>query len=271
MWAAPWLAEVEGFDRPTVVRHLMMMAIMLCVSGVALGRLAGALRHRGITTERMLSDVAVIGVAAQIAVIARVPFPSYVLWPVMAVGGAATVLSYTILPGYFPKAASGRANAALNLLHLTTAFAVQWLTGVIIDLWPSVDGHRPVEAYQSAFALNIAMQVAAVIWFALPMAMSLRLRRGWPALPRPQLLRAHTATKSSDRYQAAHRIWQHRMTEAEAQRVWWRRTALGAAVLCGLMTSSAVLSTVGPPIVVLVIAAEEPNASDVDVSVAARR
>ena len=269
LWAAPWLAEVEGFGRPTVVRHLMMMAIVLCVSGVALGRLADAHRHHGISTERVLRAVAVIGIAAQMAVIARLPFPSYVLWPIMAVGGAATVLSYTILPGYFPKAASGRANAALNLLHLATAFAVQWLTGVIIDLWPSVDGRQPVAAYQSAFALNVVMQIAAVGWFALPMA--LRRRRDWLPLPRPRLLRAHAATTSSDRYSRARHRWHEQVIEAEIQRLWWRRTALGAAVVCGLVTSSAVLSIVGPPIIVHIIAAEDSGIVEYGVSNADRR
>jgi MFS family permease len=271
LWAAPWLAEVEGFDRPTVVRHLMLMAITLCASGVALGRLAGAFRQRGISTESVLGAVAVLGLSAQIAAIARWPIPSSMLWSLMAVGGAATVLSYTILPGYFPKAASGRANAALNLLHLTVAFAVQWLTGVIVDLWSSVDGRHPVEAYQAAFALNLVMQVAAVAWFALPARMSVRRRRGKPASPRPQLLRAHAATPSSNPYQDAQRVWQDRVTAAETQRLWWRRTALGAAVLCALVTSSAVLSMAGPPIVVHVIAAEDRGSSEYDGSIGARR
>lgn len=30
------------------------------------------------------------------------------------------------------------------------------------------DGHRPIMAYQVAFGLNLALQMAAMVWFALP-------------------------------------------------------------------------------------------------------
>ena len=256
LWAAPWLASVEGFDRPTVVRHLLVMAIALCISGLAFGRLAGAARHRGIPAEWLLAGIAIIGIVAQLAVILRWPLPSYLLWALMACGGAATVLSYAILPGYFPKAASGRANAALNLLHLTVAFLVQWMSGVIIDLWPSADGRHPVEAYQAAFAMIAALQGAAVVWFAFPVVVPVRRSRPLPS--RPELLSAVWVVPSDRRYQDARHVWQTRSNEAEAQKVLWRRTALCSAIMCGLMIGSVVEAIIGSPLSVHAIAWEEP-------------
>ncbi len=34
--------------------------------------------------------------------------------------------------------------------------------------WPLVDGHRTVLAYQVAFGVNVAVQITAFVWFALP-------------------------------------------------------------------------------------------------------
>ena len=107
-------------------------------------------------------------IATQLALILRLPLPSYLHWAVVAAVGAATVLSFAILAEYFPKELAGRANGALNLFHIAAAFAVQYATGVVLQHWRPQAGHYPEIAYQTAFALNLAFQVAAWIWFIFP-------------------------------------------------------------------------------------------------------
>jgi MFS family permease len=111
--------------------------------------------------------------------ILRWPLPSYILWAVVAAAGAATVLSYAILAEYFPKEIAGRANGALNVFHIGGAFVLQYATGVVLQYWTPQAGHYPEIAYQIAFALNLAVQIAAWVWFALPQLQGL-LRRRWP-------------------------------------------------------------------------------------------
>jgi len=82
--------------------------------------------------------------------------------------GAATVLSFAILAEYFPKELAGRANGALNLFHIAAAFVVQYATGVVLQHWTPQAGHYPEIAYKTALALNLALQVAAWIWFMFP-------------------------------------------------------------------------------------------------------
>jgi ParB family chromosome partitioning protein len=85
-------------------------------------------------------------------------------------------LSYAILAEYFPTELAGRANAALNLFHIGGAFVVQYVTGLVVQLWAPTDGHYPEIAYQTAFAFNVGLQIAAAIWFALTWVLA-RLRR----------------------------------------------------------------------------------------------
>jgi MFS family permease len=66
---------------------------------------------------------------------------------VIAAAGAATVLSFAVLAQYFPKAVSGRANAALGVLNMGTAFGLQCLSGFIVALWPADGGRYPAEAH----------------------------------------------------------------------------------------------------------------------------
>jgi MFS family permease len=179
LWAAPWFSDVEGLDRPTLLQNLFVMAIALSLGALVLGVAADRLRRRGVGPRALLGLVATVFVVAQLALILRLPMPSCIPWAVVAAVGAATVLSYAILAEYFPKEIAGRANAALNVFHIGGAFVLQYMTGVIIQLWSPIDGHYPEIAYQSAFALNVSLQIAAGIWFAFPWVQAY-LRRRWP-------------------------------------------------------------------------------------------
>jgi len=182
LWAAQWFADVDGFDRAGVVRHLFMMAIALSVGAIGLGIAADRLRRRGVGPEVLLGLVATVFIAIQLALILRLPLPSYVLWSGVAATGAATVLSYAILAEYFPKELTGRANGALNLFHVAMAFVAQYATGLVVQQWIPDAGHYPEEAYRTAFAVNVAFQVAAWVWFVMPRA-PLRPPVAWQ--PRP--------------------------------------------------------------------------------------
>lgn len=182
LWVAQWLADVDGLDRAAVVQHLFIMAVALSVGAIGLGVAADRLRRRGVGTETLLGLVATIFIAIQLALILQLPLPSYILWSGVAATGAATVLSYAILAEYVPKELTGRANGALNLFHIAAAFAVQYVTGVVVQQWIPDAGHYPEVAYQTAFALNVGFQIAAWVWFMVPRA-SLRPPVAWQ--PRP--------------------------------------------------------------------------------------
>jgi MFS family permease len=168
LWAAQWLKDVEGLDRTGVVFHLFAMAVALSLGAILLGVTADRLRRRGVGPEVLLGLVAAVFIVTQSALILRLPLSSYLQWAIVAAVGAATVVSFGILAEYFPKELAGRANGALNLFHIAAAFIVQYATGVVLQHWTPEAGHYPEIAYQTAFALNLALQLAAWIWFMFP-------------------------------------------------------------------------------------------------------
>jgi ABC transporter substrate binding protein len=107
----------------------------------------------------------VLFIVAELALILRLPVPSYLVWAIVGSMGAATVLSFTILAEYFPSEIAGQANAALNILHIFGAFLLQYAIGVIVDIWGSKDGHYPMIAYQAAFTIILSLQVLAWSWY----------------------------------------------------------------------------------------------------------
>lgn len=168
LWAAPWLRDVDGLDRAATVHHLSVMALAVCAGGLVLGAAADRLRRAGVKTESLLVSALGLSMLAQAALILRWPLPSLLPWTIIAGAGAATVLSYALMGEYFPKAISGRANGALNLLHVGGAFVLQSTTGFIIEQWPETAGAYPAEAHQVAMAIPLVLQLVAVGWFAVP-------------------------------------------------------------------------------------------------------
>jgi len=175
LWAAPWMEDVEKLDRPAIVRHLFVMAIALSLGSLALGAGAHLLRKRGVRAQDFLLMVAGLFVAAELALILAEPTSSYVLWAIVASLGGASVLTYAILPEYFPANMIGQANAVLSSCHIAGAFFLQYTTGFVVNLWTGHSGHYPPIAYRMAFALIVILQIVAAIWFAFP---AIRARLG---------------------------------------------------------------------------------------------
>ena len=230
LWAAPWLSDVEAFDRQTVIRHLFVMAVAFGIAATLLGTLSDRLRKLDIATESLFGCIALISIMSELSILLRWPIPSYLCWALVALTGAAGVLGHTIIAAYFPKEASGRANTALHFLHLGAAFTVQWATGAIVDLWQVRSAVHPAQAYQMAFAVNIVMQAAALIWFLRPDTGRLRVQV--PPAPTPAFMwQAFRPQPSISPYCEARREWVLQLATARAHRNSWWLAALGSSSL----------------------------------------
>jgi MFS family permease len=201
LWAAPWLADVAALQHDAVVHQLFVMAVALCVGALLIGVAADRLRLFGVTPGALLVVFAICFVAAELVLVLRVPIAASVPWAVIAATGAATVLSFAILADYFAPEIAGRANAALGLFHVSGAFVVQSVFGLIIEMWPrDAGGHYPASAYAAAFGATIVLQVASLIWFLVPRGARLEAPAASRATPQMigEALAAESAPPTSD-------------------------------------------------------------------------
>ena len=224
LWAAPWLRDVDGFEHTTVVGHLGIMAMVLSLSGLALGTAADRLRTMGVRTDTVLAATFAVSLAAQIALVLGWPLPPVVPWSGIAIAGVATVLGYTVLGEIFPKHASGRANGALNLLQVGAAFVVQSLFGCIVALWAPEAGRYPAEAYRTALVFFITLQLLALGWFAVAR------KHAWPGAA---VQCESTAFRSRIDYRRAARLWIDEQASTQRDAAAWRRTAIAMLTILG--------------------------------------
>lgn len=247
LWAGPWLTDVEGLPRGDVVMHLLAMGIALSAAALLLGTAGDRLRKRGVFLSTTFAVAAGTALLAQLALVLRWPLPAWLPWIAIAGIGAATVLSYAILTEIFPKSASGRANGALNLLHIGTALAVQISIGFVVDLWPTEEGRHPAIAYQTALGIVLAFQAIAFLWFVRPTRHAVRAQHltAHPihALAAALGVRAAVAMP----YLKAREDWRYRQAIAQRQVSSWRSTALvsvaiAIAISCSLMFPTSTIS-----------------------------
>src|SRR5262249_54441410 len=122
----------------------------------------------GVSTETFLAGTLVLSMAAQLALLFGLPVSTHLLFAIVAAAGSTTVLSFASLARYFPKELVGRANAALGVLNMGTAFGLQCLAGLIIAQWPADGGHYPAQAHQVALAGGLALQLVGLAVFFAP-------------------------------------------------------------------------------------------------------
>jgi type IV secretory pathway TrbF-like protein/sugar phosphate permease len=239
LWAASWLRDVERLEPGALVEHLFVMAVAVSASALLLGHTANCLRRRGVAPRQLLASVATLFIVCQFALVQRWPLPTYFLWALVAAVGAATVLSYSIQAEYVPRDLTGRANAALNVFQIGGAFVLQISTGMIVQQWKTENGHYPAAAYQTAFTVNLALQIVALLWFEMPRLQQFVSRfasatNGKPVSVSPPPLMPHAAAAS---------VWIGRVDSARAERLNWRLAALGSTVLLVLFAVGLVIST----------------------------
>jgi MFS family permease len=247
LWAAPWLTDVAGLDRSAVVEHLTLMAAAISASALLLGALAERLRRAGVSTEAFLAGTLGLSMVSQLALLVGAPFSSHVLFAVIASAGATPVLSFAIVARYFPKEVAGRANAALGVLNMGTAFGLQCLSGLIIAQWPADGGRYPEQAHQVALAVGLGLQLVGLAIFLAPKRRLQPMPMG-VAVARTLGVDPSIAATLPAPYAAALSAWRKHIVHSRRQATAWRFAAVASMALCVGLGGALSLTLVRPAV-----------------------
>ncbi len=169
LWAGPWFRDVAGLDRDGVALYLMMMAIAFFVGILVTGAVADWFVRRGFSVLTVMFGFLAVYLIAQVGIVqGRTDIMMPAMWFTFATLGQASILAYPWLASHFGAARSGRAQTAANLLIFAAAFGVQYAIGIIIEQFPvNNSGGYDLASYRVSFGAALALQLAAVAWFAL--------------------------------------------------------------------------------------------------------
>ena len=167
LWAGPWFRDVAGYDRNEVAFALLLMAAAFFVGILLTGWVADWLVRRGVSLLVTMLFFLLAFLASQIAIVMGWTGPLLLAnWMVFGMLGQVSVLAFAWLAAHFGAARSGRAHTAANLVIFSTAFAMQYAIGAIIELYPRtpVDGYA-TESYTTAFGAALGLQLVALAWY----------------------------------------------------------------------------------------------------------
>ena len=167
LWAGPWIQDVGGLSRHETADLLFLIAGAMVFGFLFIGTLTARLARVGIRPVQVAATGMLIFIIIQVLIV-LIPPAAWLTASWMAFGffGTTGIVQYAVLSQHFPRHLGGRVNTAINLLVFVAAFLLQWISGVVIDLWPQVTpGHYAVESYQTALGILAAMQIIAFAWF----------------------------------------------------------------------------------------------------------
>lgn len=166
LWVGPWLADAAGLAGPAVADYLFLVALGMTAGYAGMGVIADRLARLGVSTPAVALAATIGLLATQGAIVMLPPRIAAPLWILFAFLGASNVLWYSAFYQSFPVELAGRAATALNVFVFLGTFACQWGVGVVVDLWPrALSGAYPAEAYRTAFAALLAIELIGLGWY----------------------------------------------------------------------------------------------------------
>jgi hypothetical protein len=146
----------------------MVVAIAFFVGILLTGAVADWLVRRGVDLLTVMLGFIAVFLVSELAIVLQWTALNLPMWVVFGMTGQVAVLAYPWLSSYFGAALSGRATTAMNLVLFLAAFGAQYAIGAIIDLFPTTaaGGYHPA-GYQVGFAVFLAAQLVALVWYLL--------------------------------------------------------------------------------------------------------
>lgn len=172
LWVGAFLRDVVpagahvGASRVATLVSLLGAAFI--VGNVGFGALARALERRGVSVYLSSGVTMALFVVVQALIAARAPIPETVLWAAYGALGGTGILTYAVMAEHFPARLIGRVNTSLNLVIFFAIFALQVAIGAVLGRWPIQAGHYPAAAHETVWAVLIALQAIAAVWYFVP-------------------------------------------------------------------------------------------------------
>jgi predicted MFS family arabinose efflux permease len=164
LWLGPWLYDVAGQERQAVGTYLFITAVAYTLGSIFFGVSSDRLAAAGLSRLTVFKLGLAVSVAAFCGIALGV---TEALGPLLFVYGFTTIsaaLAYALLAPVFPAAMTGRVTTASNVLMFAVSFAFQWGVGVVLRLYPSIDGQYSPQGYAAAFTILGVLQLAVLAW-----------------------------------------------------------------------------------------------------------
>lgn len=167
LWSGAWLREVNELTPYVAASFLFLLAVCVIFGNLILSAIAGKWETRGGSVRAVAVTVCTGFVLVQMFIWTDAFRFSPYLWGVFGFFVAGPIMFYAVLSNAVPNGYAGRAVSLLNLFATLGGFVIQYMVGVIIEMWPvNAAGIYPINAHRSALGVVILAQILAFAWLA---------------------------------------------------------------------------------------------------------
>jgi predicted MFS family arabinose efflux permease len=161
LWGGPYLSDIYGLGLKERGELLLIPAVAQMFAAFCWGPMDRVFdSYKG---PVLTGAVATLLVLAALAAFAPLPLPLMMLW--MALLGVASAFTPVLIghgKSLFAPHLIGRGLSLLNVGSMGGVFLAQYVSGLVIDLFPSANGAYPIAAYRCVFALQAVFVVVAI-------------------------------------------------------------------------------------------------------------
>lgn len=163
LWMAPWLQDVGGLNEADMANALLLGTVGMVLGSLGFGWLTDYVRKFHVRPLTVCGVGIALFVLCQVMMLGNVPVSPYLITLGFSFFGTASTMNYAIVAQSVEPSLAGRVSASFNLLIFLLAFFIQWFVGLVIGLWPEMDGRHPLESYQWSFGVLIVLQVLGLL------------------------------------------------------------------------------------------------------------
>lgn len=163
LWMGPWLRDVAQLSESSMANTLLWGTVAMVAGSLAFGSITDYLRRFGVQPIMVCGAGVAIFIVFQSLMISGLPVSPLLIAMGFSFFGTSTTMNYAIVAQSVSPELAGRVSSSFNLVVFVLAFALQWLMGEILNLWPASGQGHPVEAYQWSLGVMIALQVPGVL------------------------------------------------------------------------------------------------------------
>ena len=166
LWAGPWMTNVSGFSPMQAATNLFWVNFSMLITFFIWGFVYPYFHKRGISSDTIMVRCVPISFLALGFIIYSGSNVNGFHFALFLIGSVFVSLAQPAVGMAFPNAIAGKALSSYNLILFLGTFVVQWVIGILIDLFKSY-GFDTLQSYQAAFSVFAVCCILSYFYFVL--------------------------------------------------------------------------------------------------------
>ncbi|MBM5786886.1 MAG: MFS transporter [Pelagibacterales bacterium] len=166
LWAGPWMTNVSGFSPLQAATNLFWVNFSMLLTFFIWGFIYPYFHKRGISSDTIMIRCVPLSFLALGFIIYSGENVNGFHFALFLIASVFVSLAQPAVGMAFPNAIAGKALSSYNLILFLGTFVVQWVIGILIDLFKSY-GFNTLQSYQAAFSVFAVCCILSYFYFVL--------------------------------------------------------------------------------------------------------